>query len=297
METTNYLSDNETVITPKSHRTSWWAYLRSLSEYQFLLKSLIRRDLKARYKNSLLGVVWSLLTPLFMMLVYTVLFTVLRPGNQIRTFYIFILVALVPWLFHSGTLMSGTVSITSNSPLVKKVYFPRLLLPISAMMSSLVNFGFAFLVLIIFLFVSGIGITIHALWVPVILIIQMIFMLGLTMILSALNVFYRDVRMIMDVIILAWFFLTPIFYPLEDFNNQAQLMGLQFDAARFMRWVNPMASIVDGYRTVLWGTMRSSGPTSMDPLNVLRTLVTALLVFFVGLYVFRRFEHLFGEVL
>lgn len=297
METAKNTPDSTLIITPKSHQSSWFSYLLSLKDYQYLLKNLVMRDLKARYKNSVLGVLWSLLTPLFMMLVYTMLFTVLRPGNQIRTFYIFILVALVPWLFHSSTLMTGTVSITSNASLVKKVYFPRLLLPLAALCASFVNFLFAFAVLLIFLFISGIGLTIHALWVPVILIIQMIFMLGLSMILSAINVFYRDVRMIMDVVILAWFFLTPVFYPLEDFNNQAQLMGFQFDAARVMRWINPMASIVDGYRTVLWGTQTSGGPVSMEPLNILRTFLTAVIVFVVGLFVFRRFEHLFGEVL
>ncbi|MEM7333729.1 MAG: ABC transporter permease [Chloroflexota bacterium] len=297
MESTQNREQPSLIITPTSHRSSAITYLRSLADYQYLLKNLVRRDLTARYKNSLLGVLWSLLTPLFMMLVYTVLFTVLRPGNQIRLFYIFILSGLVPWLFNASTIGSGTVSVTSNASLVKKVYFPRLLLPLSAMLSSFVNFLLAFGILIVFLFISGIGITIHALWVPVILLIQMIFMLGVSMVLSALNVFYRDVRMIMDVVLLAWFFLTPVFYPLEDFNNQAQLMGVQFDAARIMRWINPMASIVDGYRTVLWGTLTSDGPASMEPLNLLRTFLTAVIVFAIGLTVFRRYEHLFGEVL
>ncbi len=297
MDSANKLEQQSILITPNSHQTSTMAYLRSLVDYQYLLKNLVRRDLTARYKNSLLGVLWSLLTPLFMMLVYTVLFTVLRSGNQIRLFYIFILAGLVPWMFHGSTVSAGTVSVTANASLVKKVYFPRMLLPLSALLSSFVNFLFAFGILLVFLFISGIGLTIHALWVPVILIIQMIFMLGISMILSAINVFYRDVRMIMDVVLLAWFFLTPVFYPLEDFNNQAQLMGVQFDAARMMRWINPMASIVDGYRTVLWGTLTSDGPASMEPLNLIRTFLTAVIVFGIGLYIFRRYEHLFGEVL
>jgi len=285
------------LITPTSHRSSHIAYLRSLAQYQYLLKNLVRRDLAARYKNSVLGVLWNVLTPLFMMMVYTVLFTVLRSGNQIRLFYIFVLSGLGPWLFNSATISAGTASILTNGALVKKVYFPRLLLPLSAMLSSFVNFLFAFGILIIFLFISRIGLTVYALWVPVILVIQMIFMLGVSLFLSALNVFYRDVRMILDVGLLAWFFLTPVFYPLEDFNTQAQVMQVQFDAARFMRWVNPMASIVDSYRTVLWGTLTSDGPASLEPLNLLRTFITAVIVFLIGLTMFRRNEHLFGEVL
>lgn len=290
------LDKPEVIITASSHHIPWYRYLLEVWTYRYLLRNLVVRDLKARYKDSLLGVLWSLLSPLFMMTVYTILFTVLRPGNQIRDFYIFILVGLVSWGFHSSTLMTGAVSITGNTALVKKVYFPRILLPLSALLSSFVNFLFAFAILLVFLFISGIGLTIHAVWVPVILLIQMIFSLGVALVLAATNVFYRDVRMILDVVILAWFFLTPVFYPLEDFNKQAQLAGFEFDAARVMRWINPMASIVDGYRTVLWGTMQSQArPASMDPLLLLRTFVTAVLVFFIGLGVFRRLEHLFGE--
>jgi len=166
-----------------------------------------------------------------------------------------------------------------------------------ALLSNFVNFLFAFAILLLFLFISGIGLTIHALWVPVILVIQIIFLLGLSLILSAINVFYRDVNMILNVFVMAWFFLTPIFYPFEDLARQASMMGYSFDAARVMRWINPMASIVDSYRTVLWGTVTSKGPVSMEPLNLLRTFITALLVFVIGFVVFRRFEHKFGEKL
>lgn len=285
------------IINDNNSRLSWYDYVKEIFGYHYLLRNLVQRELKARYKNSVLGVLWSLLNPLFMMLVYTILFTVLRPGNTIRTFYIFILVGLVPWNFLSGTLTSGTVAITRDAPLIKKVYFPRVLLPIAAVLSNFVNFLFALGILVLFLFISGIGLTVHALWLPLILIIQIVFMLGLVLLLGALNVFYRDINMILNVFILAWFFLTPIFYPFEDLAQQATLMGIPFDAARVMRWVNPMASIVDSYRTVLWGTVGSAGPVSMDPLSLLRTFVTAVIVLIIGYSVFRRLEHLFGEKL
>lgn len=285
------------VIIVSEHKLPWYDYFKEAFAYRYLLRMITVRELKARYKNSVFGVLWSLLNPLFMMLVYTMLFTVLRPGNSIRTFYIFVLVGLVPWNFLSGTLATGVVAVTRDASLIKKVYFPRILLPMAALLSNFVNFLFAFAILIFFLFVSGLGLTIHALWVPVIVIIQIVFLLGLSFILCTVNVFYRDVGMILNVVIMAWFFLTPIFYPFEDLTRQASLMGYSFDAARVMRWINPMASIVDGYRTVLWGTVKSTGPASMEPLNLLRTFITALLIFIIGFSLFRRAEHKFGEKL
>jgi len=276
---------------------SHWDKIRETLRYRYLLRNLVVRDVKVRYKNSILGVLWSLLNPLLMMMVYTVLFTVLFRGNQIRQYPIFLLVALIPWQFLQNTVISGTVSVTNNSTLVKKVYFPRVLLPSSKLFSSLVNFCFAFIVLVVLLYVFGIGLTIHALWIPLILLTQMIFMLGLAFFLATCQAFYRDTLMILEVGMLAWFFLTPIFYPYERFSEYSELMGIAINPARWMRWLNPMASIVDSYRTVLWGTVGSDGPVSMEPLMLLRTFITAVIVLIIGYLVFAKAEHLFGEKL
>ncbi|WP_374688276.1 ABC transporter permease [Promineifilum sp.] len=274
----------------------WRLKLRELRQYRYLLRNLVVRDLKARYKNSVLGILWSILNPLFLMGVFTVLFSVMANG-QIRQYPIFVLTGLIPWNFFSGALVSGTVSVTGNSALVKKVYFPRELLPASALLSNLVNFFFAFLVLIVFLYVFGIGLTVHALWVPVLLLTQLIFTLGLCLLLGSLTVFYRDVLMILEVVTLAWFFLTPVFYSLEMFGNSATILGITFVPAQVMRWLNPMASIIDGYRTVLWGTYGSNGPVGMNPAYLVRTFVTAVIVLIVGYTVFTRLNPLFGEKL
>jgi ABC-type polysaccharide/polyol phosphate export permease len=265
-----------------------------LLQYRYLLRNLVKRDLKARYKNSLFGILWSLLNPLAMMLVFTLLFTVLRP-NSTRQYAIFVLVGLIPWNFFTGSLMRGTTSVIGNSSLVKKVYFPRELLPFSAILSNLVNFAIAFVVLVIFLYIFGIGLTVHAFWVPAILLTQIIFTLGLVLLLGALNVFYRDVLMILEVVILAWFFLTPVFYSLEFFGDTATILGITFNPAQVMRWINPMASIIDGYRTVLWGTYSSAGPVSMNPAYLFRTFVTAFIILVGGYFVFNRLDHKFGE--
>ena len=270
--------------------------LRDLRHYQYLLRNLVVRDLKARYKNSVLGILWSVLNPLFLMIVFTILFTVLA-NNEIRQYPIFVLVGLIPWNFFSGALTSGTTSVTGNSSLVKKVYFPREMLPTSALLSNLVNFLFAFAVLVLFLYIFGIGLTVHALWVPVLLATQLIFTLGLCLLLGSLTVFYRDVLMILEVVLLAWFFMTPVFYSLEMFGSTATVLGVTFNPAQVMRWLNPMASIIDGYRTVLWGTYGSNGPVGMNAAYLLRTFVTSVLVLALGYGVFVRLNPYFGEKL
>lgn len=278
-----------------ANQESWTDILKEVFRYHYLLKNLVVRDVKVRYKNSILGILWSLLNPLLMMLVYTVLFTILIPNSGIRLFPIFILVGIIPWNFFTNTITLGTGSIVSNTSLVKKVHFPRLLLPTSALLSELVNFSLAFVVLLIFLFISGIGLTIHALWVPVLVIIQMIFMQGIIMILSPIQVYYRDVMMVLGVVLMAWFFLTPVFYPYEQLSTTATVLGVTFNPAVVMRWLNPMASIIDGYRTVLWGTLGSDGPGNMDPIYLLRTFLTVLPIFIIGLIVFNRLEPTFAE--
>ena len=275
---------------------NWRGKLRELKLYRNLLRNLVIRDLKARYKNSVLGILWSILNPLFLMVVFTILFSVLV-NNQIRDYPIFVLTGLIPWNFFSGSLTSGTVSIVGNSGIIKKVYFPREILPASVVLSNLVNFLFAFLVLIVFLYLFGIGLTVHALWVPAILLTQLILTLGLCLLLGSLTVFYRDVLMILEVVLLGWFFLTPVFYSLELFGETVTVMGQTFDPAQVMRWLNPMASIIDGYRTVLWGTYESGGPVSMNPAYLLRTFVTSVVILIAGYAVFARLNPLFGEKL
>jgi lipopolysaccharide transport system permease protein len=297
MATEGKSSPQITIIDANVSWRDWPKNLRESIRYRSLLYNLTRTNVKVRYRNSVLGVLWSLLNPLLMMLVFSVIFGKLMPREDIRQYPVFFLVGLLPWQFFSGGLMSSTVSATNNSPMIKKIYFPRELLPTSAMLTNLVNFGLAFIVLVVFLYASGLGLTVHALWVPVILVTQMLLILGLGLFLSALNVFYRDVLMILDVLLLAMFFMTPIIYPLEWLGTEQTIMGITFEPAVVMRWLNPMASIIDGYRTVLWGTTTSNGPVAMDPIYLARTFVTCLIIFVVGYLFFGRLQHLFAEKL
>jgi lipopolysaccharide transport system permease protein len=287
------LSSQAGNLTPWQRAWAW----RELHQYRYLLHNLVVRDLKVRYKNSVLGVLWSLLNPLLMMTVFTLLFTVLIPDENTRQYGVFILVGLLPWNFFSGSLIAGTVAIMNNASLIKKVYFPRELLPLAAVLSNLVNFSLALVVLAFFLYFSGLGVTIHALWIIPLLLTQIIFTIGLCLFLGTLQVFYRDTLMILEVTLLAWFFLTPIFYSFDRLGDSSQILGITFNPSVVMRWLNPMASLVDGYRTVLWGSMASTGAGAMDPTYLLRTFVTAVLTLIIGYTVFLRFEHLFGEKL
>ena len=154
---------------------SFRGQMRELVKYRYLLQNLVVRDLKVRYKNSLLGVLWSLLNPLLMMVVFTAVFTIAFRNDSIRQYAVFILVGLLPWNFFKNSLMGATVSITSNANLIKKVYFPRQLLPIASVLANFVNFLLAFAVLIPLLYIFDIGLTKFALWVPLLLLTQMIY--------------------------------------------------------------------------------------------------------------------------
>ena len=173
-----------------------------------------------RYKNSVLGIAWSLLNPILMMLVFTLVYTVMLGQSNRRDYAAFILCGLLPWNFFSGSIMGGIGSIVNNGYLIKKVYFPRVVLPTSIMLSNLVNFLVALPVYFVLAWLLGVRFTPYVLFLPIVMLVEMIFILGVSLLLSAVNVFYRDVQQIMEVVILAWFFLTPVIW---DVNPAARL--------------------------------------------------------------------------
>ena len=271
------------------------ARLGELYRYRDLVLNLVVRDLKVRYKSSVLGFLWSLLNPLLMMLVFAVVFTLLMPNQTIAHFPIFLLSGLLPWNFFSTAVMGSVGSIVSNAHLVKKVYFPREVLPISTVLSNAVNFMLALVVLFAMLFVAGLGLTRWSLWLPVIMAVQIVFTLGLAFILATVNVFYRDTAVIMEVVIQAWFFMTPVFYPIDILPASRVLLGVELPLRRLVYILNPMASIIANYRTVLYGSIDGAppGPPGLDFFS--RTAVSALLVLLVGYLLFARYARVFGE--
>lgn len=274
---------------PVWKRSATLNHLVELAKYRELIVNLTIRELKARYKNSVLGFFWSLLNPLGMMLVFTVVFTFLMPNNQIQNFPVFLLCGLLPWNFFSAGVMTGTNSIVSNSNLVKKVYFPRTILPIASVLANLVNFLLALIVLFALLFAFRIRLSPYVWLLPVVILIQTCFVTGMALVLSTLNVFYRDTLMIMDVVMLAWFFLTPVFYPIEILPRSYEFLGLTFNVHRLAYILNPMASLISTYRDLLYWGYR----TDLD--FFLRTTLTALIVLAFGFWFCVRYSARFSE--
>ena len=269
--------------------------LRELYSYRELIENLVVRDLKLRYKNSVLGFLWSLINPLLLMLVFTVVFTVMLPQASIPKFPAFVLCALLPWNFFSTSVLAALQSITSNGHLINKVYFPREILPIASVLSNFANFLLALPVLFGLLVLFRIPITIWVLYLPVIMLVQIIFTIGIALFLSTINVFYRDTGVIMEVIIQAWFFLTPVFYPIDFLPELSQWFGLNVPVRRLTYILNPMASMIASYRSVLYGFTNGSPPAAPALDFFSRTVVTAIICFVVGYAVFTRHSHRFAE--
>jgi ABC-type polysaccharide/polyol phosphate export permease len=266
-------------------------------DYRDLLKNLVVRDLKVRYRNSVLGFVWSLLNPLLMMVVFTFVFTTLMPQGNFPDFPVFLLAALLPWNWCAAAVMGGTGSLVGNAHLITKVYFPRELLPISVVLSSMINYLLALPVLfgMIALIHPGYETSLglrpilgpSLLWLPLVIVTQFIFLSGLALFLSALNVFFRDTEVIMDVLVTAWFFLTPVVYRLENLAKSTEVID-------WMYRLNPMAALIGAYRKILYfgefGSIQDIG-------GLLRTLATASAVLILGYLFFMRFSRQFGEEL
>ena len=217
-------------------------FLKELWQYREMIVSLVKRDLKSRYKGSVLGFLWMFLNPLLQLCVYTIVFsTIMRMG--IEKFYLFLFVALVPWLFFSTCLSAGTTVIFSQQDMVKKIYFPREVLPLSFTLSQFVNMLLSFIVIFVVVVFSGVKINpVAFLYLPLIMIIEFILGLGISFLASALTVYFRDLEHILGIISMAWMYLTPVIYPVdmvpEKFVN--------------LFYLNPMTSITVAYRDILY---------------------------------------------
>ena len=274
---------------PLRRRASFAAHLGELFRYRELVFNLTVRELKARYKSSVLGFLWSLLNPLGMMLVFTVVFTVLMPNNKIENYPIFLLCGLLPWNFFNAGVMTGISSVVANGELVKKVYFPREILPIASVLANLVNFLLAMVVLFAALIVFHAHFSPYLWLLPFVILVQTCFIMGMALILSTVNVFYRDILMIMDVVMLAWFFLTPVFYPIQFLPDTYTVLGVTLNVHRLIYILNPMASLISAYRDLLYWGYR----TDLD--FFLRTAATALGVLVFGYWFCARYGSRFSE--
>lgn len=251
-----------------------------LVRYRSLVTNLVAKDLKVRYKSSALGFFWSLLNPLLMMLVFTFVFTQLLVGVTIEHFPVFVLIGLLAWNWTAASVGEGTTALIDNASLINKVYFPRMLLPISVVASNMANYLLAFPVLFLAMVVTRMEFTPWLLYLPVVFFVQATFLTGLVLILSAIHIYFRDTTVLVNVGLTAWFFMTPIFYRVEDVRP---------DLVSWWYWLNPMASIIAELHTILY---HGGVP---DPLFMARTFATALALLVLGVFLFGRVSRHLGE--
>ncbi len=249
--------------------------LKELWEYKELLYFLVWRDIKVRYKQTVLGAAWAVIQPFFTMVVFSLFFGRLAkiPSDGVP-YPIFAYSALVPWTFFAHGLSQSSDSLVGSANLIRKVYFPRLAIPIASVLSGVVDFAIAFIVLIGMMLYFGIVPTLHILWLP------LLTALGVGLWLSALNVQFRDVRYTVPFMVQFWLFATPIAYP-------SSLLSEQW---RVIYGLNPMVGVVEGFRWALLGTQTAPGPM----IAASAVAATALLVG--GAFYFRRMEKTFADV-
>ena len=269
-----------TVIKPSKGWVSLG--LRDIWEYHELLYFLTWRDIKVRYKQTALGALWAIIQPFFTMVVFSLFFGRLAkiPSDGIP-YPLFSFAALVPWTFFANGLNLSSNSLVGSANLITKVYFPRLIIPISSILSGLVDFTIAFIVFLGMIFYYGICPTTSVIWLPLFLLLGLATALGVGLWLSALNVKFRDVRYIIPFLTQFWLFATPIAYP----------SSLLSEPWKTVYGINPMVGVVEGFRWALLGT--DTAPGAMIFVSALVSL--ALLIS--GTYYFKRMEKSFADII
>jgi lipopolysaccharide transport system permease protein len=253
--------------------------IREIYNYREMLRNLVKRDLRTRYKGSLLGFLWTFVNPLLQLVVFSAVFSTILRMN-VDKYPMFLFVALLPWLFFANSTQSGTALIMTYSNLVKKIYFPRELLPLATTTAGLINLALSFLIAFIALILFKIPLNISLVALPLIMLIEFIFTLGFVFILSALNVYFRDIEHLWANLVMAWFYLTPIVYPLD--MVPAKYMSIFF--------INPFAVFITAYRDILY---RGIFPNFTLLLNL--SILSVLILCF-GYLLFKRLERGFAEV-
>ena len=254
---------------------------KNLYDYRELLKTNVKKDIRGKYKGSFLGVLWSFLNPLLMVAVYAIVFPYImriKTDNYLQ----YLICGVIPWNFFTTVMGLGMGSIKNNAGVIKKVYFPREILPITYILSALCNTIFSYSIVFPMLLLFKIPITINILWLPIILIVQAIFNLGLAFIVSSVNVFFRDLEYLISVGIIALYFMTPVMYNIR-------ILPLKYQ--HLLLLLNPMAGFITMYRDVTYyGTM--------PKIKLLLYLFTiSILIFIIGYVTFQKLQKKFAEIL
>lgn len=253
---------------------------KEIYNYRELLRTSVKKEIRGKYKGAWLGVLWSYLNPILMLMVYSFVFTNIMK-IQIENYSMFLFTALIPWTFFTTSISQGSLSTVANGSLMKKVYFPREIIPISSVTANAINFLISILIVLVSLMIFGVGLSYYVLLFPLVLLVQYILILGITFITSSFTVYARDLEHIISVTLMALFYATPIVYSLDMIPNQY----------KFIMNLNPMASIIQSYRDILFYKRLPN----FEQLGLV--FLISIIVLIIGYFVFKRFERNFVEEL
>lgn len=253
--------------------------IKEIFAYNDMIKSLVRKELRGRYKGSFLGFLWTFINPLCQILVYIVVFSIIVRNNMDH-FYVYIITGMIPWFFFDNSLRVGAGCIRYQGDLVKKIYFPHEVLPISAVTATFINMLLCFVIVFAVIFISGVGVSLRALaFLPFVLIVEYVMTLGLTLIVSSVTVYFKDLEHIITVILMAWIYLTPILYSISNLPAKLQIIFK----------LNPMTYIIECFHSILyWKNI----PTFTI---MFRSAFISLICLIIGEIVFKKLDTNFAE--
>lgn len=254
---------------------------KELYSYREMIANLVQRELRGRYRGSILGFLWTFLNPLLQLAVYTFVFQFILQ-SPIPKYYLFLFVGLVPWIFFSSCLTAGATSVLAQKDLVKKIYFPRLVLPIATVTTNFINMLLTFVIIFIVVIIEQVPLSfLSVLCLIVIMLIEYIFALGITLITSAVTVYFRDLEHILGIVSMVWMYVTPIMYSVDSIPEQF----------RSVFNLNPMTPIISGYRDVLYYGRAPEMAT------MLQALILGIIFLFLGVFIFNKLQKHFVEEL
>ncbi|MBD9075331.1 ABC transporter permease [bacterium] len=251
---------------------------KELYQYRELLKTNVQKEIRGKYKGSFLGVLWSFLNPLLMVLVYALVFPYIMRTN-VDNYLIYLITGVIPWNFFTTCITTGCNCVWINGGIIKKVYFPREILPISVVAAGLINFLISCVIILLFVLFGGIGFSIQLLWLPLIAIIQSALSLGLLFILSAINVYVRDIEYLVGFLLNLLFYATPILYTADMFP----------ESIRWVLYLNPMTTIIESYRNIFY-YQQSPALTSL-----MIVFAVSFIILIIGYLIFKKLERGFAE--
>ncbi|MDP6376438.1 MAG: ABC transporter permease [Pseudomonadales bacterium] len=281
--TTNRETHKHPVVHIQSTKGMAPISFAELWAYREVIFYLTWRDVKVRYKQTIFGASWAIMQPLLTMVIFSIIFgRVAKIPSDGIPYPIFSYAALLPWTFFASSVTKASNSLVGGGGMVKQIYFPRLAIPLSSMMSGAVDFVLAFSVLVVMMMYYGIVPTLNVIWLPALLLLTVITALGVSLVLTAMNVQFRDVKHAIGFLIQAWMYATPVVYPLSVIEDPLW---------KLVYALNPMVGVVEGFRWALLGTQTAPGE------YILISAAMAVVLFVFGLYYFKRMERTFADVM